>query len=497
MMSLIHISNWLWLPLLLLGNISARSDGYANLLSGLGVPGLDRTSSTFNTGPGFLRGMSRYWSLRWTTYELTNLYLTSGLAQRIVDKPADDAFQRGVEIENDEDELMSAEYDRLSVMTRLADAIRWSRLYGGAALILIAQDGGDFTDPLNTDNLDIINEIRVYDMTSIHGTDRYYSDASDPDTFGKLEFYLITPPSAQSFEIHETRLIPVAGEPLPPNMFHVNKVPWTGRSVLEACAKDIGRYERALDWAERLIERKQQAVYQMSGLGEMFANGDDAMVVRRINMVDQVRGNLNSVVVDKDDSYSVLSPGIDGTQAVIEEFQTALASSTGFQVNMLFGKSTKGLNQTNAGDLESHYVMVSHIQEVIAKPPLEKLTSILWLQKDLKSKIPDDWDITFNSLWVPTAKEEADKKLVEQQADNFQEQTLIAFMTNQVLTAEEVRQVVVEEMYSEYEFDPTLPTFPEELNYSANVDVTQMDVPIDPKQPQGKPNAARSTSQFG
>jgi hypothetical protein len=457
-----------------------RKDGYANLLSGLGVPGLDRTSSTFQTSHGLLRGISRYTSFRLAHFELTNLYLTSGLAQRIIDKPADDAFQRGVEIENDEEELMSAEYDRLSVMTRLADAVRWSRLYGGAALILIAQDGGDLTDPLNTDTLDMINEIKVYDITSIHGTDKYYDDQSDPDTFGKLEFYLITPPEGQAFEIHETRLIPVAGEPLPPNMVRFNRVTWTGRSVLESCHKDIGRYERALDWSERLLERKQQAVYNMSGLGEMMANQDDGLVVRRINMVDQVRGNLNSVVIDKDDTYAIQSPGIDGIQTIIEEFQTSLAAATGFQVNMLFGKSTKGLNQTNAGDLESHYVMVAHIQEVIAKPALEKLTSILWLQKELKNSIPDDWDITFNSLWVPTAKEEADKDLVQTQADNFREQTLIAFMTNQILTPEEVRQVVVEEMYSEYEFDPTLPTFPEELNYSANVDVTQMDVPADP-----------------
>jgi hypothetical protein len=457
-----------------------RKDGYANLLSGIGIPGLDRTSQTFQTGHGgLLRGMSRYSAFRLAHFELTNLYLTSGLAQRIVDKPSDDSFQRGVEIENDEDELMSEEYDRLSVMTRMADAVRWSRLYGGAALIIIAQDGGDFTDPLNLDSIDVVNEIRVYDITSIHGTDKYYTDQNDPDTFGKLEFYLITPPEGQAFEIHETRLIPIAGEPLPPNMLRFNRVTWTGRSILEGCYKDIGRYERALDWSERLLERKQQAIYQMSGLGEMMANGDDAMVVRRINMVDQVRGNLNSVVVDKDDTYTVQSPGIDGTQAVIEEFQTALAASTGMQANMLFGKSTKGLNQTNAGDLEAHYVMVAHIQEVIAKPALEKLTSILWLQSELKSKIPDDWDITFNSLWVPTAKEEADKDLVQTQADNFREQTLIAFMTNQILTPEEVRQVVVEEMYAEYEFDPTLPTFPDELNYSANVDVTQMDVPKD------------------
>jgi hypothetical protein len=423
------------------------------------------------------RGMSRFWSLRYSFYELTNLYLTSGLAQKIIDKPADDAFQRGVEIEGDDDDDMSDEYDRLSVPTRMADAVRWSRLYGGAALILIAQDGGDFTDPLNTDNLDTINEIRVYDITCIHATEKYYTDQTDLDTFGKPEFFLISHPQGVPFEIHETRLIPVAGEPLPPNMQKFNRIPWAGRSMLEACAKDIGRYERGLDWSERLLERKQQAVYSMSGLGDMLAHGDDGLAIKRINMVDQVRGNLNSVVVDKEDTYVVQSPGIDGTQSVLDEFQTALAASSGMQANMLFGKSTKGLNQTNAGDLESHYVMVAHIQEVIARPALEKLTSLLWLQKSLDAKIPDEWHITFNPLWVPTAKEEADKDFVLAQAENNRALTLTTLVNDQLLAPEEARQIVVEEFYAEYEFDPSLPTFPEELQYSANVDVTQMDVP--------------------
>lgn len=463
-------------------SVTRRQDGYANLMSGLGIPSLDRTAGTFQTSGWLGRGLSRYWASRWNIYELTNLYLTNGLAQKIVDKPSDDAFQRGVEVENDEDEVMVGEYDRLSVMTRMADAVRWARLYGGAALILVAQDGGDFTDPLNLDNLDTVNEIRVYDITCINGTEKFYTDQSDPDTFGKQEFYVVVPPHSQSFEIHETRLIPVAGEPLPPNIARYNRLQWAGRSVLEACAKDIGRYDRALDWSERLLERKQQAVYNMTGLADAFTHGTEGLAVKRINMIDQVRSNLNSIIVDKDDTYNVLSPGIDGVQALIQEYQTALAASTGFQENMLFGKSTKGLNQTNAGDLESHYVMVAHIQQVIAKPPLEKLTSILWLQKSLDGKIPDDWEITFNSLWVPTAKEEADKELVEQQADNYREQTLMALVTNQIITPEEARQVVVEEMYAEYEFDPTLPTFPEELNYSANVDVTQMDVPTNTTQ---------------
>src|SRR6187399_2764341 len=118
-----------------------RNDGFMNVLSGLGAPGLDRT---MNTVPA--NGFHPNWLLRRSVYHYAELYMTNGIAQKIIDRPADDAFQRGVKIENDDEDLMSAEFDRLQVLAKMADAVRWSRLCGGSALLLIAKDGGEFTD---------------------------------------------------------------------------------------------------------------------------------------------------------------------------------------------------------------------------------------------------------------------------------------------------------------------------------------------------------------
>jgi hypothetical protein len=110
---------------------------------------------------------------------------------------------------------------------------------------------------------------------------------------------------------------------------------------------------------------------------------------------------------------------------------------------------------------------------------MEKLTSILWLQSELKAKIPDDWKITFNPLWLPTEAEQATTELTKQQAHTQEVTNLMTLMTSQILAPEEVRQVIVQDVFPEYEFSPDLPDLPDELQYSANVDTTQMDVPPD------------------
>lgn len=466
-------------------NKIVRQDGYINMLSGLGTPGLDRSVMGSFFGGGWRRGLERYWATRNSLHNLGDYYVSHGIAQTIIDRPANDCFQRGVDIEGDDDEAMEDEYDRLNVLTRMADAVRWSRLYGGAALLLIARDGGEFTDPLNLDTLETIDEIKVYDITCIRNTGRYYQDITDINTYGTIEFYNIASPGMQAFDVHETRLIPVTGDPLPHNFINVTGLPWIGRSVLEGCLVSLERYYQAMDWASRLIERKQQGIYNMNGLGEMFANGDDHLVQTRINMVDLVRSNLNSIVIDKDDEYKIENLGLDGLQSLLDSFEVALASDARMPVVVLFGKATRGLNQTGAGDLESYYGMIGQIQQIIVRPALEKLTSILYVQRSFTGSIPPDWHLEFNPLWQPTEQEQANADQAETLSQQQKVNTLITLMTNEILSPEEVRKIVVSDVYPDFEFPDKLPPGAGNVNYAQGVDTSMLNVPGSQQQQTG------------
>lgn len=471
-------------------NMLFRADNFSNVLSGLGVPSLDRTATTFlNPNNKFATGLARHWRNTASFYDIATLYQQSGIAAKIIDRPSDDCFQRGVTIEGDDDNLMQDEYDRLSVLAKMADAVRWSRLYGGSALLLVANDGGDFGVPLNLNAIDIIEEIKVLDPTCITRTDRYYTDIT-LSNYGQLEYYNISLPGMQQFEVHETRLIPMKGEPLPNTYFHQSVLPWMGRSILECCANSIARYDQALEWSLRLLERKQQAIYNMNGLGEMMANQDDALAARRLNMVDQVRSILNSIIVDKEDTYNILNLGLDGLEPLISEYQVAISADSNIPITILFGKSTTGLNNTGAGDLESYYGMVSHIQNIIASPVLEKLTSILWLQKSLTGPIPDDWEIVFDPLWVPTEQEQATTANLNAQANTGNVNTLIALMDNGILSPEEVRKIIVNKPeYAEYELPDTLPSTGGDMNYS---DMVKLQSQVDALNQSGMPGAPQA-----
>jgi hypothetical protein len=123
--------------------------------------------------------------------------------------------------------------------------------------------------------------------------------------------------------------------------------------------------------------------------------------------------------------------------------------------------------------------MVAHIQSVIARPALERLTSVLWVQKSLKGKVPDKWKIEFNPLWMATDLENAQTDFARAQANAAEVTMLVSLMTEQIMTPEEVREIVVNK-YSEYDFPTDLPAVETNVNYAEGVDTTLMDVPSDP-----------------
>ena len=180
-----------------------KLDGFQNVLSGLNTGGLNRTASTFYKGASWRRGLDRFWASRYSYYDYAEIYSGSGIAQKIIDRPSDDCFQRGLIIEGDEEGVIYDEYDRLSVYTRMSDAVRWTRLYGGAVILIIVKDGGELDIPLNYETIDEVIEFKVYDITCIKTTEYLYTDPNDLIKFGQVEYYDLTPPGVNTFRVHE------------------------------------------------------------------------------------------------------------------------------------------------------------------------------------------------------------------------------------------------------------------------------------------------------
>lgn len=374
-----------------------------------------------------------------------SLYDAGGLAARIVDMVADTAVAKGAQVLAGADPVpgVSDEFDRLGVMPALADALRWARLTGGGAIVLITNDGASLREPLVPAALERIEELKVFDRHAVTATEQRYTDPGRPN-FGQPEVYQVrsvAPTGTAQFYVHETRLVPIPGDPRPSGL-SASPIPWEGRPAVVQAYRTLRRYLRALNWAEKLLERKQQGIYSMKGLAEAIEAGLETAVQKRVSLVDSVRGVLNTVAIDSEDSYTLSSMDMGGVKDILDKLEIALSADTGIPVTLLFGRSPGGMNATGDADLEGFHNLVRGAQRRKLNAALERLVSLIMAQRTFKSP-PESWTIQWNPLLTATPKEDAELRKANADADKVEQDALSAAMDNG-LSEDEARQYMEE-----------------------------------------------------
>lgn len=399
----------------------------------------------------------------------TELYLSDGIAQVIVDRPAEDALSRGFKIDGDEDETILNEMDRLNASIHITDAIRWARLSGASAILVLCKDGGTLNDPLNYDNIEIIEDLIVYDSDCISAEQMYYNDATKRN-YGLPTHYRLQPMFGQPFTVHESRLIKFGGDPLPQVRTRMRpRLYWQGRSALDACANDLYRYRAGLRLAKAILERKQQAVHAMAGLSELLQTDEGKDVVRqKIALTDSVRGIMNGITIDNGpgndtgtgDTYTIIDLSLGGIDTVIGEFRDSLAGSSRMPQTILFGSDIKGLGSTGTGEQGIYHSLVVSIQSRNLRPGMEEFARMIWAQRAVSAKEPEKWRLVFNPLFSPSEKEMSEVKEKEAGARKSNMEAVDLMVSSFLATGEEAREAL-KIVWPEIQFDashvPELP----------------------------------------
>lgn len=336
-------------------------------------------------------------------------YSQGGLLARVIDMPADLATARGVTVEGGSPELYS-EMDRLNLLDSMSDGLRWSLLDGGGALILLSQDSGTLDQPLDVNTLQVIEEFRVVSLNNIKGGDRKYSDPKLPN-YGMPEYYDVTiTDGAQPVEVHESRMIEIPGAPMASVAgMNLRNVPWAGRGLSPKAVLAIQRYQRGVNWAEKLLERSQQAVHSMEGLASMLLAKQEPVIRARIDLVDGNRSAINGVAIDSKDSYTITSTTLSGVKDTLDQLQVAVSAEIGYPVTILFGRSPGGLNSTGDSEWDVVFAEVNHLQKRRLGKAMERAVSLIYAQTQspIKEK-PDTWRVCWNPLKQQTEQQVAE-----------------------------------------------------------------------------------------
>lgn len=377
---------------------SINVDGWANILTGLGIAGRDKAAS------GIFRSCYNF-----NFNEYDQLYRSDGLTKRIIDLVASEMLRQGWQIEGDTDSKIYQYLEKIDAITALTDTIKWSRLYGGSICVMGIADGLPLCDPVDELNIDSIKWMRVFDRYQAQPNLTYMCCDLNSCYYGYPEIYDVNDfKTGHSFQVHCSRVLRMDWNALPPRQQNWNQG-W-GDSVINSIYEEIRNYGTSFANMSSILQDFINGVLVMPGLSDAL-NQDcgDSNIIKRLNFAAISKSNTNLMALDGEESFQKVSSNVAGLSDLVDRFMLAVCTVTGIPATLLFGRSPAGFNATGESDIRNYYDMVKNLQESKLKPCLNKLIRYVMLSKKgpFSGVELEDWKVEFNPLWQNTEEQEA------------------------------------------------------------------------------------------
>ena len=342
---------------------------------------------------------------------ITAIYHGSWVFRRIIDKIAQDMWSAGISVEGSIDpEGVQRVQKRLS---RLRSDLIWAteqaRLYGGAASLIMVNDGtDDLAKPLN------LNGIKKGAAIQLWSTDRWWglSTSSEKVTnyrskdFNTPKYYTFNIEDAQSVDssnlnirVHHSRVLRWVNR-RSVRLINTLLLGW-GISELEHLYQDLMTYENAKGTGGALLDKALLEIVKVEGLRGIMQGLGLGSTAQEQELATQMAGLQNfrmnsTVLLDKDNDYQQFTASFTGVSELLETYRDVIAGSAEMPKVLLYGDTKGGLTSDSPAEMEFYAQTINGKQEEMLRPVLDKLLPIICASEGIR--IPDDFDYNFENI---------------------------------------------------------------------------------------------------
>lgn len=389
-------------------------DAFQNQMArlGFGQPNL-------NEGADYpLTRMSQNYNL------FTSLYRSSWIVRKIVDVFPSDMVKNWIKFNSSLDpekiSKINSVIRKTKTKEKIKEGLRWARLYGGAAGLILIDGDEDLSEPLDYDAimLDDYKGLLIFDRWNGIYPDIELEDDISNEEYGYPKYYSISLSEANSnlmlsynkqdlVKVHHSRIVRFNGRDLP--LWERQAEMFWGESEVEIVFEELKKRDNTSANIASLIFLANIRVLKMNDLGQLLgASTQKAQenLYKVLQAQNQLMSNMGIYVMDKDDDFGSEQYSFGGLNDIYESFMLDIAGACEMPVTKLFGREPAGFNSTGESDLTQYYDTLEEKQETYLQPIIDKLLPIIFMST--LGAIPEDLDWEFNPCMNVNSKDLAD-----------------------------------------------------------------------------------------
>lgn len=384
----------------------------------------------------------------WKNDELLEEYKSSGLAHKIVTKPAQDATRNGFRIIIPDNPKLQDEYqkaiDNLNLRAKLTEELIYRGLYGDGFLSIGVNSTGSekLYDPINYETLDSIAFVHAFGGDSVEevklGTDPFQDnymkddklvikDAKDGSEVSNDGTIQDDPKTARTVVIDSTRYCHST-------LDKMENDTW-GTSIINRCRDAIQTMDSALFANIKLARYFSIKVYKSHN---MATEPDPKKREEYRRSIESGLTTTSLITIAEDEEIESVSTNINGINALYDFSWQNLASASGIPKSILTGEQSGTLAGASQ-DVVNYYDTIRAVQEDILKPQIKYIVRLLMISKSVAGGYQDpdqiNWSIEFAPLWS------ADDKTQAETALNYA-RTLQTLLGSGVISSSEARTML-------------------------------------------------------
>ena len=398
------------------------------------------------TGLGTKKDKSEYFALRspkqLSEAELEALYYDP-LCRRVIDIYAEAAvteqptIKLGEETEDYDGILKSFEnyLEEIDFYAYIEETLKLQRIYGGAALFLVLDDGLEPSEPVVPERVRGIADLVPLSRREIVPHDYNYLN------YRKPELYRISTSKAVTTEndlnyllVHNSRVLRLDGLYLPWRQRLLNEG-W-GQSYLQPFYEVWKRYRGATDGMATMLNEMDLFVHKIPGLASKVTAGNEKALKTRLEANALARSLYGGMALDTEEEVSFASRSLGGAQEIFDRLTDDLVAAADMPKTLLFGTSPAGgLSESGKYEDKSWAASVERYQTHSLRQPLNQFFQLVMAMPEgpTQGQVPEEWSVHFPPYYSESDSDKAELRSKVANTDKL-------YVEMGVLTAIEVRK---------------------------------------------------------
>ena len=318
----------------------------------------------------------------------------------------------------------------------LSEVVKLQRLYGGAGLVLLIDDGLPESEPVDVRRIRAVRGYIPLSRWELVPSDVNITDWSKPTHYRLTTAQKITPDQTSPYVnllIHHTRVARFDGLYLPWRI-RARNTGW-GMPVLQLMWESYKRYESALSGLESMTNDADLFVHKIPGLFQRIASGNEADLRKRLEANSLSRSVYGGMVVDTEEQVEFMARALSNISSATDPFVKDLQAATGWPASILMGDSPGGLGKEGRFEERTWASIVEQWQDVYCRTPVTEVFQYILASREgpTRGRPPSSWSLHFPSVFTQTDEEKAQLRTQVAAVD-------VQYINAGVLNALEVRE---------------------------------------------------------